>query len=384
MTQHDEFMLRAIELAKQGKYTTHPNPLVGCVIVNGDWLVGEGWHERAGEPHAEVNAIAQAKERGADLKDATVYVTLEPCAHQGRTGPCCEALVKEGVAKVIIAMQDPNPQVQGKGIAYLKAHGVEVLVGVQEQAARDLNIGFITRMQTGLPYVQLKLAASLDGRTAMASGESQWITCPAAREDVQKYRAQAGAIITGSGTFYDDKPSLTVRPHTWQLAQYSAHEQAVTSEDVRQPLRVVMSSQVPQGDLSNQPIFTDGVSSVWAGHNASTYKQYPSHIQALDLPSIHETAEQAETLKYLLAQLAKEHDVNRVWIEAGAKLSAAFVQADLVDEFILYYAPCLMGSEARPMFDLPFSTMAERLQLKIKSVRQVGETVRMCAHPLST
>lgn len=239
-----QYMARALQLAEQGLYTTDPNPRVGCVLVRDGEIVGEGFHARAGEPHAERHAMAEAGDRA---RGATAYVTLEPCSHTGRTGPCADALVAAGVARVVVAMEDPNPQVAGNGMQTLAAAGIETASGLLEADARALNPGFISRMTRQRPYLRIKIAASVDGRTAMASGESQWITGPAAREDVQRLRARSSAVITGVGTVLADRPSYTVRPQQWALTDYQQHSGG--SDRVRQPLRVILDRtlQTPPG-----------------------------------------------------------------------------------------------------------------------------------------
>ena len=331
------------------------------MLVRDGQMVGEGWHERAGEPHAERHALAMA---GDAAQGATCYVTLEPCSHTGRTGPCAEALVAAGVARVVVAMQDPNPQVAGRGLTRLREAGIEVICGVLEADARALNPGFIRRMTEGRPWVRLKLAMSLDGRTAMASGESQWITGPEAREDVQQLRAASSAIVTGIGTVLADAPSLTVRPGTWLRRRY-------LSTPVRQPLRVVADRQLRTS--SSAPVITGPGQALvlcaagQAGSDAA---------EALRTAGA-EVAAGDWTPAAILAALA-ERECNEVLVEAGPTLAGAFLAAGCVDEVVVYMAPLLMGHAARPLLHLPgLDTMADTLALSLHDVRQVGADLRL-------
>ncbi|KHT64050.1 5-amino-6-(5-phosphoribosylamino)uracil reductase [Photobacterium gaetbulicola] len=355
-------MLRAISLAKNGQYTTTPNPNVGCVIAHGDEIVGEGYHYRAGEPHAEVFALRAAGEKA---KGATAYVTLEPCSHYGRTPPCAEALVKAGVKRVVCAMVDPNPKVAGRGIAILQQAGIDVQTGLLEQDAEALNPGFIKVMKTGLPYLQLKLAASLDGRTALANGESKWISGPAARADVQRYRAKAGAILSTSATVLADDPSLNVR---WQELGEDV-QQVYPQAALRQPVRVVIDSQnrvTPQHRLVSLPGTT-----LLARKQADTLV-WPQGVEQLVMPD-----GEGIDLRALMVELAK-HNINHIWVEAGAGLAGGLLQAGLVDELILYQAPKLMGSDSRGLVDLNgLVSMAQVPELSISDVRMVGGDVRI-------
>ena len=356
------YMALALQLARRGWYTTHPNPRVGCVIVRDGQIVGEGWHERAGEPHAEVHALRMAGEaaRGAD-----VYVTLEPCSHFGRTPPCANALVQAGVKRVFAAMVDPNPQVAGNGLRLLQEAGIEPASGLLENEARALNVGFIKRMASNRPFVRLKMAMSLDGRTAMASGESVWITGEAARRDVQFLRAQAGAVLTGIGTVLADDPSLNVR--------LTAEELGIQGT-VRQPLRVVLDSQLRfplTAKLLDSP---DTLLIYTCSQNAVKIAQ----LQALGVNIRLFTGEQL-VLTEVLDALAID-GITEVHLEAGATLTGAFVAQGLVDELVLYVAPHLMGSDARALFNLPFTHMNQRLALQISDMRAVGHDWRITAH----
>lgn len=350
-------MARALRLAERGAYTTRPNPMVGCVIAHGDEVVGEGWHPRAGEPHAEVFALRDAGERA---RGATAYVTLEPCAHTGRTGPCADALIAAGVARVVGAMRDPFPQVDGAGFARLQAAGIAVESGLMETQARALNRGFLSRVERGRPWLRVKLATSLDGRSALANGESKWISGEASRLDVQHWRARAGAIVTGAGTVLADDPSLTVR----------------LGDDTPfvPPLRVVLDpglatvarGRVREGDAPTLYIHAPDA-------------KPPRGIQAqLAAVTVREGRFDLDAVLRLLA----ERGVNEIQLEAGATLAGAFLGAGLVDEVLLYVAPVLLGERARPLFDgLAIDTMAQKLKMAIVESRYIGQDVRLLLRP---
>lgn len=361
MMNDSAIMARAIQLAKLGRYTCMPNPCVGAVVVKGDQIVGEGWHRRAGEPHAEVLALREA---GEQARGATVYVTLEPCCHHGRTPPCAEALVDAGVAKVVYAMEDPNPKVAGKGLDRLRDAGIAVAGPLLDVEAKRINLGFIKRQKSGLPWVTVKLAMSLDGRTAMASGESQWITGPAARSDVQRLRAQSCAIVTGIGTVICDDPALTVRAE--QLNLSPAEQVSATEVAARQPLRVIVSGTKAPPEQAK--ILQGGGEVLLAATAPATAGQ----LAALALPAQAGRVDLAALLKALAAR-----DCNRVLVEAGATLAGAFMVAGLVDELIVYMAPTLLGSQARPLLALPFTSMVEQLRLQIEDMRAVGDDWRI-------
>lgn len=361
-------MQRAISLAKRGRYTTAPNPNVGCVIAHGETIVGEGFHYQAGQPHAEVFALRAA---GEQARGATAYVTLEPCSHYGRTPPCAEALVKAGVARVVCAMVDPNPKVAGRGIAILQAAGIEVQSGLLEADAEALNPGFIKRMKTGMPFVQLKLASSLDGRTALANGESKWITGPAARADVQRLRACAGAILSTSATVLADDPSLNVR---WDELGAQVQEM-YPQQNLRQPVRVIIDSKnrvTPEHRLCSLP------SEIVLVRHSDDSGQWPDHVSSLLLPQA--SADQAGIdLKAMMAALAQQ-DINHIWVEAGAGLAGALLSAGLVDELIVYQAPKLMGSDSRGLIGLRgLSAMEQVPELAISDLRMVGGDIRITA-----
>lgn len=362
-------MARAIRLAERGCYTTDPNPRVGCVLTLDGQVVGEGWHRRAGEPHAEPLALAQAGERA---RGATVYVTLEPCSHQGRTPPCAEALIAAGVTRVVCAMVDPNPRVAGRGIERLRQAGIAVEVGCLESEARALNPGFVKRHAQGRPYVRCKLAASLDGRTALATGESKWITSEAARRDVQRWRARSSAIVTGLGTVLGDDPSLNVRLTAAELPGMEP------DAPVRQPWRVVVDSYwrtPPRARLLGLPGRT-----LIAGMGPRDPAAAALEAAGAELIRLPEQAGRVD-LASLMAELARR-EVNEVLLEAGSTLSGAAVRAGLVDEILLYQAPCLMGQAARGLFDLPgIDTMLDRVGLEILEVRSIGRDLRIRARP---
>ncbi|MFT5591887.1 MAG: diaminohydroxyphosphoribosylaminopyrimidine deaminase [Oceanicoccus sp.] len=356
---HTQYMARAIQLAKHGLYTTHPNPRVGCVIVKDGEIIGEGYHRKAGEGHAEVNALAMA---GNNAKGATAYVTLEPCSHFGRTPPCSDGLIAAGIRHVVCAMKDPNPEVSGRGFVKLMAAGVDVTFGVLEDQVRALNPGFIKRMEQGLPFVRLKMASSLDGRTAMASGESQWITGAAARQDVQRLRARSSAIITGIESIKSDNSSLTVRADELGLADDLAKEIATM-----QPLRVVLDSQ---GQIDSQAniLKQTGTTLVAVRHGVTL----PDGIDTLALNHDEHGLDLTALLKALAAR-----QCNEVLIETGATLAGEFLRQGLVDEMVLYMAPCFMGSDARPLLNWPIDTMADKQNLTILDNRMVGQDIRL-------
>lgn len=351
-------MARALRLAERGLYTATPNPRVGCVIVREGRVVGEGWHERTGGPHAEVHALRAAGEAAAG---ATAYVSLEPCTHQGRTPPCDEALIAARVARVVAAMHDPNPQVAGRGMAKLAQAGIATAVGVLEHAARELNIGFASRMTRGRPWVRMKIAASLDGKTALASGKSQWITGAAARRDGHRWRARACALLTGIGTVRDDDPQLTVRE----------------VPTPRQPLRVVVDSRLELPENA-RVLAGGGVLIAAAREDREKMRRLEARGAAVVvLPDAQGKVE----LSGLMRELARR-GVNEVHVEAGYKLNGSLLKAGLVDELLIYLAPHLLGDAARGMFDLPQLTdLAGRRGLDIRDVRMVGSDLRIVARP---
>ena len=349
-------MAQALRLAEQGLYGTSPNPRVGCVIARDGKGVGEGWHQRAGTPHAEVHALQQA---GAQARGATVYVTLEPCSHHGRTPPCADALIAAGVTRVVAAMHDPNPQVAGRGLARLQAAGIAAECGLMEETARELNIGFVSRMTRGRPWVRLKAAASLDGKTALDNGVSKWITGAAARHDVQRWRARSCAMLTGIGTVLADDPQMNVRE----------------IETSRQPLRVVVDSQLrtPPG----AKILAGGgvliVSAIEERAKIQALRDAGAEVAVL-------TGNDGRVDLARLMSLLAQREVNELMVEAGATLNGALLAAGLVDELVLYLAPLLMGDAARGLFAFPaLNHMDECKKLALRDVRQVGGDMRVMA-----
>lgn len=349
-------MARALRLAERASYTTRPNPMVGCVIAHAETVVGEGWHQRAGGPHAEIHALRAA---GGAARGATAYVTLEPCAHYGRTPPCALALIEAGVGRVVAAMRDPFPKVDGGGFTLLREAGIEVAEGLMATQARELNHGFLSRIERGRPWLRVKLASSLDGRTAMADGSSKWITGPAAREDVQHWRARAGAILTGAGTVLADDPQLTVR---------------LSDVEVLPPLRVVLDARlrtlgqrrVREGDATT--LYLHGEDVPAPADTDAQFQALPLRDGRFDLPAV-------------MALLA-EREINEVHTEAGATLSGALLRAGLVDELLLYQAPTLLGEQGRPLLDgLGITVMDQQRRLRVVEQRQVGDDLRLLLRP---
>ncbi len=353
------YMARALVLAARGRFTTDPNPRVGCVLVRKDEIIAEGWHERAGQPHAEVNALQKVD----NALGATAYVTLEPCSYTGRTGPCCEALIDSGVERVVVAMEDPNPLVSGQGIEKLRLAGIEVICGVLQRDAMALNRGFINRMRFGKPWVRSKLAMSLDGRTAMASGESRWITSDESRADVQILRAESSAILTGISTVLADDPSLTVR----------------LEHDCEAPVRVVLDSQLRM-PLTARMLSLPGETWVMTvNHNAEKITALQNAgAQVFVLPA--SDANRVD-LSAAFACLA-EQQINNILVEAGATLNGVLLDQEWVDEWIIYMAPCVLGDRARGLFHLPgVNAMADRKSFKIRQVRQIGSDIKIQLQP---
>lgn len=358
-TDDHRYMARALELARRGLFTTAPNPRVGCVIVRGERVVGEGWHERVGSPHAEVNALAAAGERA---RGATAYVSLEPCAHHGRTPPCADALVAAGLARVVAAMEDPNPLTAGKGLAGIRQAGITAECGVLEEEARELNIGFVSRMTRGRPWVRMKIAASLDGKTALRNGRSRWITDSEARRDGHALRARACAVLTGIGTVKDDDPQLTVRE----------------VETPRQPLRIVVDSRLDL-PLDAKVLERGGVLIAAAvGDVDRMCALQEKGAEVLVLPN----AAGKVNLEALMKELGRR-ELNEIHVEAGFKLNGSLLREGLVDELVVYLAPNLIGDDARGMFALPqLQDLSGRRELKICELRMIGSAVRVVARPV--
>jgi diaminohydroxyphosphoribosylaminopyrimidine deaminase/5-amino-6-(5-phosphoribosylamino)uracil reductase len=369
-------MARALELAEQGLETTHPNPRVGCVIAHGEEIVGEGWHERAGEPHAEINAVGAAGHKAAG---ATAYVTLEPCSHHGRTPPCVDALIAAGVARVIFALEDPNPRVSGRGAEALRRAGIIVESGLMAAEAAELNPGFLKRMRTGRPWVRVKLAMSLDGRTALANGTSQWITGPAAREDVQRWRARSSAILTGIGTVLADDPRLDVRL-----------PDPPSGRPRLQPLRVVLDARLEIPAEARLLTTGGNVLIMAATAQAGNEKEVAARRARLaargatieEVPAARPdaTAAVAQARLSLSAVLDRlgQREINELWVEAGARLAGALLQQALVDELVIYIAPKLLGPQARPLVEIAaLGKLDDARQFIVVETRQIGEDVRL-------
>ena len=351
-------MARALRLAGRGVYTAHPNPMVGCVLVRDGEIVGEGWHERAGEAHAEINALGNAGEKA---RGSTAYLTLEPCSHEGKTPPCAPALIEAGVRAVVIAMQDPFPAVSGNGKAALEAAGIEVRTGLMQQAAQALNAGFLSRVQRGRPFVRLKVASSLDGAIAMRSGESQWITGREARADVQRLRARSGAILTGIGTVLADDPALTVR-------------RSELDSCGRQPIRAVLDSRLRM-PLSAGMLAMPGDTLLYCTDDARRQALLDAGAQVIRV----QRSAGALDVQQVLTDLAGR-EVNDVLVEAGPTVAGHLLSRRLVDELVIYQAPHIMGSETKPMFSTPeWTRLADRLALDITDLRRVGTDIRITA-----
>ena len=358
-----KWMAHALQLAERGLFTTTPNPRVGCVLVSDEKAVGEGWHQRTGEPHAEVYALRAA---GEMARGATAYVTLEPCSHHGRTPPCHEALIEAGVARVVVAIQDPNPEVAGQGLAKLQAAGIEVGCGLMEAAARELNVGYFARRTRGTPWLRCKIAMSLDGRTALKNGTSKWISGQAARQDVQHWRARSCAVLTGIGTVLADDPQLNVR-------------HVATN---RQPLRVVLDSQlrVPLAARILNPIQNGDTSGQVRIYTATSDTRKIAEVEKTGAQVITFTAANGKVdLNAVLHDLANQ-GCNEISVEAGCVLTGALLQAGLVDEMIIYLAPQLLGDMARGMAQLgELTSLDQRMDIEWQDVRQAGKDLRIVA-----
>lgn len=352
------YMARALRLAAQGEYTAHPNPMVGCVIVAGDAIVGEGWHELAGESHAEINALRAA---GDAARGATAYVTLEPCAHHGKTPPCCDALIAAGIAEVVVAIEDPNPAVSGRGVKALVEAGIAVRRDLMQGSAEKLLEGFLSRVARGRPFVRVKIASSLDGRVAMVDGESHWITGPASRSDVQRMRARAGAIMTGIGTVLADDPSLTVRDNAIDMRG-------------RQPLRVVLDSGLRM-PLSAEMLALPGSTLVYC---ETDDKRQPLVDAGAEVVKVNGSNGRVD-LQQVLEDLARR-EINNVLVEAGPVLAGQIIGQKLVDELVIYQAPHIMGSETMGMVHTPaWTELADRQVLTITDMRRIGDDTRITA-----
>lgn len=367
-SEDHKFMALAIDLAKNGKYTVSPNPSVGCVVVKDQTLIAQGWHKKAGTGHAEVNAFAQLTPEQS--KGATAYVTLEPCSHYGRTPPCAKLLQDSGVSRVVIAMQDPNPSVAGRGITMLEQAGIQVDVGILEAEARALNLGFLSRMEQKKPYVQVKLASSLDGKTALSNGESKWITAEAARADVQTYRAEACAILSTASTVLADDAALNVRAEQLNF-EYPLDE---TNKDIRQPIKIILDSK---NELTSEHVNTLRL----FANNAKVILIRQSKTNAFsDIENVEEALinyDNGFDLNELLAFLAGI-EINLLWVEAGGRLAASFVENELFDELICYIAPKIMGQGAQDMLPIgPIQAMSQVTELTLDSVSQLGSDLKL-------
>ncbi len=370
-------MARALELAKRGLFGTSPNPRVGAVLVKNNQIIGEGWHQRAGDKHAEVLAIEDVSVRGlASAENSHCYVTLEPCAHFGHTAPCADALIKAGIRKVTIAMVDPNPKVSGKGIKKLEDAGIEVVTGLLKQEAEKLNQGFVSRMTRQRPWVVIKLAMSLDGRTALSNGVSQWISSPESRQEVQRLRAQVCAILTGSGTVQGDDPRMTVR------ADDLGYAHSLISIPTRQPVRVIIDGQ--QRLNADFQIFKQpGKSIIVLPRGAKTAAQFVKAVAQHDIevllaPTISDASGDHVDLDFVLQQLASKWQVNELMVEAGAGLSGALIAQNLFDEIQIYMAPKVLGHKGKGLFNLPeFEQMAEIINVRFQQVRAVGRDIKL-------
>ena len=371
------FMARALQLARRGLYTADPNPRVGCVIVKDGKIMGEGWHERTGGPHAEIHALKQV---GQHAHGAGVYVTLEPCCHEGRTPPCTQALIKAGVTRVVAAMPDPNPKVAGKGLKELEAHGIRVTTGLMAGEAAALNPGFIHRMKHGRPYVRVKLAASFDGRTALTMNPKTWITSEEARADVQRWRARSSAVMTGVSTVLADDPLLNVRDRvSLGIHARTTSMGAEVTPPLRQPLRVVLDSRLrmpPGSQMLRQDGKTLVVTASQDVQKTEALKQAGAEVALIP------TAQQAVDIEALMQHLAWL-EVNELLVEAGATLCGALLKMNLVDEMVFYYAPHILGNREPGMFVLPqLLRMVDRVNFKIDDVRPVGQDWRVIAREL--
>lgn len=360
-----QMMSRALHLAKRGIYTSTPNPNVGCVIVSDSGqIVGEGWHVKAGSAHAEVNALQDA---GELAKDATAYVTLEPCSHHGRTPPCCHALAEAGVKRVVAAMVDPNPLVAGQGLDYLEKKGVIVSSGLMAAESETLNPGYCKRMRTGLPRVTVKLAASLDGKTALQNGKSQWITSPLARRDVQRHRARSCAILSGSGTVMADNPSLNVRYNELQ-----GLNNIPEPDQQRQPLRVLLDGR---NQLPNDLQLLNLAGQILLINCQQSGLSFPANVTQWQAPSLDKKLDLHAVMQHLGSL-----GMNEIWVEAGAKLAGALLQEKLIDQLILYQAPKLIGDKGQSLFStLALEEMSQVNKLKWQDIRQVGEDLKLTA-----
>jgi len=368
-TSDYQHMSRALQLARRGLYSTDPNPRVACIIVKDDVVLSEGWHQKAGQPHAEIEALKNALDNhtSADVSGATCYVTLEPCAHHGRTPPCTESLIKAGIRRVVAATIDPNPLVAGKGLQQLMEANIETESGLMESQARELNPGFEMRMKQGRPFVRCKLAMSLDGKTALHNGESKWISSSESRMDVQKLRARSSAIMTGIATVIADDPSMNVRLS--ESSEWAKHG--------RQPLRVVLDSELEISPKAKVLNVAGDVIIFHQSNNKNREEQLEN--KGAELVSV-EAKRGPPFLEFALRFLAREKEINEVLLEAGSSLSGEMMQAGFIDELIIYLAPTLLGHDAKALFQLPLvEKMSDRFSLNFSDIRRIGKDIRIKA-----
>lgn len=386
-TSDYQHMSRALQLARRGLYSTDPNPRVGCVIVKDDVVLGEGWHQQAGQAHAEIEALKNVAERNSStnvvtsLSGASCYVSLEPCSHQGKTPPCTEALIKAGIKRVVAATIDPNPLVAGKGLQQLEDAGIETASGMMQMQARELNPGFEMRMREGRPFVRCKLAMSLDGKTALANGESKWISSAASRLDVQRLRARSSAVMTGIATVIADNPSMNVRSMNDQAKEDQTRDNQTGNEHSvykgRQPLRVILDSNL---EIPREAKILHLPGDVMIFHSsADTDKQQKLMNPGVELVAVEEQRG-PKFLQQVLRHLASNKEVNEVLLETGSSLAGEMLQAGLIDEIVIYMAPALFGPDAKGLFQLPLiEDMKDKVSLNFSDIRSIGQDIRITA-----
>lgn len=358
------FMKKAIKLAQKGKYTTHPNPNVGCIIVKNNKIVGTGWHEKAGSNHAEVNAINMA---GKLAKHGTAYISLEPCNHFGKTPPCCKLIVKSGITRVVISILDPNPKVSGQGIQYLQKHGIQTTVGILSQQSQKINLGFFKRMQTGIPWIQLKMAISIDGKTSMKNGESKWITSQESINNVHKFRALSSAILSTSTTILHDNPILTARYYK------KIHNNSYQS--YLQPIRIIIDSKNQVQPIHN--IIQNNNGKVWLIRLQKDDKNWPKHVKQIILPQYKKKIHLKKLFKFLGSQ-----GINIIWTECGPNLYSKLLNMNLIDELILYIAPKMLGNTAKSLyFSKKNMTLSEVPKFSFQNIKKFGTDIRVILKP---
>lgn len=362
--QDQYYMKQAIALAKRGQYTTKPNPNVGCIITQKENIVGIGWHQKSGENHAEINAINMA---GTLSKNGTAYISLEPCNHFGKTPPCCDVIISAGIKRVVIAILDPNPRMSGKSVKYLKQAGIEVTIGIMSEEAKNINLGFFKRMITGIPWIQLKMAISIDGKIAMANGESQWITNTNARQDTHRFRALSSAILSTSTTILKDNPTLTARYNINQCY----HKKYI------QPIRIIIDSK--NRIKPKHKVIQDRTSEVWLIRLNQDKNIFPRHVKLITFPNYNNKIDLKRLLKWLGI-----HEINTIWVECGAHLFSNMIKLKLIDEIILYVAPKMLGNLAHPLYhDLNNLTLKQVKKFNFTHVKKIGSDIRIKLQPLS-